>query len=462
MDCVSIVQFLLLGILGLKSVSAACGYKNDKHHRYQDMTELLVCFNNTFSDQAYLYSIGQSGQSRELWVLAISGSDPSIKKSGRVEIKYVANMHGNEVVGKELLLRLAHDILVANPGEYTALMSASRIHLMPSMNPDGYELASTDPNDYLLGRANAANVDLNRNFPNLDELVCMEQNPNTALNAPDFYPSDNLQPETQAVITWLQNNNFALSANLHGGDLVANYPFDSSCNYDMTTGQFAQDYNKSPDDTLFQFLASSYATSHRNMSEPQSACDPESDFPAFHKGTTNGARWYSVPGGMQDFNYLMNQCFEITVELGCVKFPDANDLPDYWEANKKALKRYLQNVFCAVNGTVTSSEADYGVRVSGTPVFVNEPGISITTDNFGEYWRILPPGLHEIYVTDADGNQDMRQVIIPEGCHRNNHVAATIDFSFSGNESTNRFSSGRYAYNPRNFYDDAPRPIDVY
>jgi carboxypeptidase D len=49
-------------------------------------------------------------------------------------------MHGNEVVGRETLLYLIA-ILCENYGknEYlTRLMNETRIHLMPSMNPDGY------------------------------------------------------------------------------------------------------------------------------------------------------------------------------------------------------------------------------------------------------------------------------------------------------------------------------------
>ena len=39
-----------------------------------------------------------------------------------------------------------------------------------------------------------------------------------------------------------------------------------------------------------------------------------------------------------------SNCFEVTVELSCDKFPHENELPQEWENNKDALLTYLEQV----------------------------------------------------------------------------------------------------------------------
>ncbi|VDL94479.1 unnamed protein product [Schistocephalus solidus] len=142
------------------------------------------------------------------------------------EVKLVANMHGNEVVGRELLLRLAKylcDKYKEGDGLVNWLIQHTRIHLLPSMNPDGYE------QNGLSGRNNANDVDLNRNFPDSDQLAFQsEMDRNSRLE----------------ILEWLREIPFVLSANIHGGALVANYPFDGSIDGDTKP-------SPSPDDATF-------------------------------------------------------------------------------------------------------------------------------------------------------------------------------------------------------------------
>ena len=54
-------------------------------------------------------------------------------------------MHGNEVLGRELLLGLAHylcDQWKAGDADIVKLIQTTRIHLLPSLNPDGWKLAT--------------------------------------------------------------------------------------------------------------------------------------------------------------------------------------------------------------------------------------------------------------------------------------------------------------------------------
>lgn len=175
---------------------------------------------------------------------------------GEPEFKYIGNMHGNEVVGRELLLNLI-EYLCRNYGtdpEVSQLVNTTRIHIMPSMNPDGYEIAQEGKDELRLvfhsqckniircviiviiwillsikicknksfaflhnerlllstgdiagyqGRNNSNNYDLNRNFPDQFKTI-----------------TDPRQPETIAVMNWVKSYPFVLSANLHGGKFL--------------------------------------------------------------------------------------------------------------------------------------------------------------------------------------------------------------------------------------------------
>jgi murein tripeptide amidase MpaA len=71
--------------------------------------------------------------------MALSAYSPDQHVLLRPEVKYIGNMHGNEVVGLEVLLYLIEYLLTSNEINVQYLMNNSRIWIMPSMNPDGLE-----------------------------------------------------------------------------------------------------------------------------------------------------------------------------------------------------------------------------------------------------------------------------------------------------------------------------------
>ncbi len=53
-------------------------------------------------------------------------------------------------------------------------------------------------------------------------------------------------------------------------------------------------YSASPDDQVFKLMATTYSYNHRKMHLSRE----------FNQGITNGADWYVLYGGMQDWNCM--------------------------------------------------------------------------------------------------------------------------------------------------------------
>ena len=81
---------------------------------------------SVYSNLTALYSIGKSVQGREMWVMVVSRS-PYEHMVGKPNVKYVANMHGNEAVGRygHLLLNLFNICLLNAKWEVLTLFHAS-------------------------------------------------------------------------------------------------------------------------------------------------------------------------------------------------------------------------------------------------------------------------------------------------------------------------------------------------
>lgn len=143
------------------------------YHNHDEMTRFLrcividfcfqffflnkFCFNRTTSARypnlTALYSIGKSIQGRDLWVIVVSSS-PYEHMIGKPDVKYIANIHGNEAVGKELMLHLVQYFVTSyNTDPYIKwLLDNTRIHILPSLNPDGYAVSKEGTCDGGQGR----------------------------------------------------------------------------------------------------------------------------------------------------------------------------------------------------------------------------------------------------------------------------------------------------------------------
>jgi len=222
-----------------------------------------------------------------LWVIEIS--DKPKQREAEPVFKFIGNVHGDEPVGREVLMHLANWLCnnyLKDPLA-TLIVENMHLHILPTMNPDGFALR---------WRGNANNIDLNRDFP--DQFFSINNNINYR------------QPETRAIMNWVKQEHFTASASLHGGALVANYPWDG-------TRDTGKRYYGCPDDKTFRHMASVYSQSHYNMSSSKE----------FEGGITNGAFWYPIYGGMQDWNYIHGGCFELTLEISDTKWPKAAEVP---------------------------------------------------------------------------------------------------------------------------------------
>lgn len=142
----SFVYILLLCFAHCNSISISRKLQYEEfltspqYHDYEQITNLFTELNSTYPHLARLHSIGKSVQNRDLWILEIS-ENVQERSLGEPMFKYVANMHGDETVGRELMIFLAQYLLknYGSDSRVTHLVNTTDIFLMPSLNPDGFE-----------------------------------------------------------------------------------------------------------------------------------------------------------------------------------------------------------------------------------------------------------------------------------------------------------------------------------
>lgn len=49
--------------------------------------------------------------------------------------------------------------------------------------------------------------------------------------------------------------------------------------------------------------------------------------------------------GLNDFSYLHTNCFELSIYVGCDKYPHESELPEEWENNRESLIVFMEQVW---------------------------------------------------------------------------------------------------------------------
>mmetsp|Transcript_25408 Transcript_25408/g.28213 ORF Transcript_25408/g.28213 Transcript_25408/m.28213 type:complete len:392 (-) Transcript_25408:13-1188(-) len=264
---------------------------------YLCMRVLLQGLENRCDNIMDLTSVGKTGQSRDIWVMRVSSGDR------KPQVLLAGNIHGDETTGGQLLQRFLWDICdkYGTDDEITRMVDSTDLYVMPMLNADGYERRR---------RGNAQGRDLNRDFPN-------------TWTSP---PGGTRQVETTVFKDFVESKEFKLSLMMHGGAVVANYPYDSR--EPGTRG-----YSATSRDSEVVAIAKLYADNHRNMHESR----------RFPGGIVNGAMWYIIFGSLQDYMFDYNdKCIDITLEVSQIKWPAGRTLPGHYTDNYNSLVAFTQ------------------------------------------------------------------------------------------------------------------------
>jgi len=369
-----------------------------KYPTYDQYVKMMQGFAEQYPQICRLDTFGTSIEGRLL--LALEISDHPGKDEAEASFLYTSTMHGDELLGFVLLLRLADFLLGAygSDSEVKRLVDNLSIWINPMANPDGSYSADGNASLTHSTRYNTDGIDLNRNFP-----------------APGLGETDDTTGralENRHMMSFLQKHLFSMSANLHGGAEVVNYPWDHTLNMHA-------------DDAWYRFVSREYA-------DEAMAVDPGYMFGWPDNGITNGAAWYVVPDGRQDYvNYYL-EGREVTLELSNEKRLGSDYLEEFWNKNKRSLINYMSQCLYGIRGVVSDGESGKALRarihIPGHDDSHSEVNSSST---HGDFYRLIKEGTYDLVVS-APGyiNDTLWAVEVTD------YQATQLDIQLSADEKT--------------------------
>lgn len=339
----------------------------DRYPTYQTYLNMMQQWAQKYPSLCHLDTIGTSVRGRLILSMYITGSEDN--DLYRPEFFYSSTMHGDEVTGYVMMLRLI-DTLLKGYGtnmQYTQLLNTTRISINPLANPDGTYSGGDNTVRYAM-RYNARFVDLNRNYPD-------------PFGTP---PMDDEQEENTAMIAYVSAHHFQMSANLHGGSEVINYPWDS----------FTSSENPHPESEWWQAVGKRFVDTLRTYSN--------SHFRDVNNaGVIAGGDWYVISNGRQDYMNHYHNCRELTMEISTDKKLSSDQLPEYWRFLQHSLVNYIAEIHTFASGTTA---VDPEPQAVGLVVYPNP-----THDRL----FLTEPAVDDLFVFDCRGQ---RLLCFPQGC----------------------------------------------
>lgn len=283
----------------------------DRYPTYETYVAMMQRWAQQYPDICTLDTIGTSVQGRLILAAHIEGNrDVDLY---RPQFFYSSTIHGDEVTGYVMMLRLI-DTLLGSYGtsqSLTNLVDETAIYINPLANPDGtYRRGNATVQGSV--RYNANNVDLNRNYPD-----------------PFGTTKAALQQENEAMIDYFTAHNFKLSANLHGGSEVMNYPWDC----------FTSLQNPHPQAEWWQEVCHRFVDTARVYDNSHFRDVYQAD-----NGVIAGGDWYVIHGGRQDYVNYYHGCLEVTMEISTQKTLNSERLPEYWRFLAPSFINYIAEI----------------------------------------------------------------------------------------------------------------------
>ena len=337
-------------------------YDWDSYPTYEAYEAMMFQFATDHPDKCEIITLGTLPSGRKILIAHLNNGTAE----GKPKFLYTSTIHGDETTGWIMMLRLI-DYLLENPNEpeVQTVMENIDLYIGPNANPDGTFFGGNNTVNNAK-RENANGVDMNRNYPDPHE------GPH-----PD---NKEYQLETQWFMQFAQDIPFVMGANYHGGSEVMNYPWDNT-------------YTLHADDDWWKLVCHEYADlCHAHNPDYMILYDPDSD-----DGIINGALWYMIGGGRQNYMNGYAQCREVTIECSNTKLPNGSQLPTFWNYNKEGIFAYMTQCLYGIHGVVT--DAASGQALNATITITNhDDQFSFVESHLpvGDYHRPIKAGTYEV------------------------------------------------------------------